>query len=190
MNRNWIAVAVLAFAGAGQASAQGDDDKQDGAFVGVGIGDYSSDGDISNVNFDESESVYKLFGGWRWNQFFAIQADYYDLGRVDSSSGGTNLQIETSGYVARIEGTLPLAFFELFATAGLFYSDVDTSTQTGAVRTEANDSDTNPVYSVGFGFEIAERFVVRLEYEIIDIAETSNLDADSDAIWLTAAWRF
>ncbi len=110
MNRNWIAVAVLAFAGAGQALAQGDDDKQDGAFVGVGIGDYSSDGDISNVNFDESESVYKLFGGWRWNQFFALQADYYDLGRLDSSSGGTNLQIETSGYVARIEGTLPLAF--------------------------------------------------------------------------------
>ena len=190
MNRNWIAVAVLAFAGAGQALAQGDDDKQDGAFVGVGIGDYSSDGDISNVNFDESESVYKLFGGWRWNQFFALQADYYDLGRLDSSSGGTNLQIETSGYVARIEGTLPLAFFELFATAGIFYSDVDASTHTGTVKLQANERDTNPVYSVGAGFEIAERFVLRLEYEIIEIAEADNLDADSEAIWLTAAWRF
>ena len=42
MHRNWIAVAVLAFAGAGQALAQEDDDKQDGAFIGVGIGDFSS----------------------------------------------------------------------------------------------------------------------------------------------------
>ena len=56
MERNWIAVAVLAFAGTGQAVAQ-DYEEQQGAYVGGGIGDFSSelDNTTGNINFDESE---------------------------------------------------------------------------------------------------------------------------------------
>jgi OOP family OmpA-OmpF porin len=185
MHRNWIAVAVLAFASAGQALAQ-DSEEQQGGYVGVGIGDFSTELDQlngANINFDESESAYKLFGGWRWNQFLAAQLDYYDLGRSDSSVGLQNLEIETSGFVARIEGTLPLSFFELFATAGIMFSSVDGNLGGTEVFDE---SDEDPVYSVGAGVEIAERFILRLEYEIIDIEAFD----DAEAVWFTAAWRF
>ena len=184
MHRNWIAVAVLAFASAGQALAQ-DPDEQEGVYVGGGVGDFSSeidefDGD--DINFDESDSAYKLFVGYRFNQFFGAQFDYYDLGSSDSAIGLQTLDIETGGYAVRIEGTLPLAFFELFATAGLIYSDVEASVGGTEVFDE---SDNDPVYSVGAGFEIAERVVLRLEYEIIDIEAFD----DAEAIWFTAAWR-
>jgi OmpA-OmpF porin, OOP family len=184
MQRNWIAAAFLALAAAGQAVAQ-DDEEQQGFYVGAGLGDFSTqidelDGD--NISFDESDTAYKLFFGYRFNQFFGAQLDYLDLGRSDSAVGLQNLEIETGGYAARIEGTLPLAFFELFATAGLIFSDVEASVG----GTEFFDeSDNDPVYSVGLGFEIAERVVLRLEYEIIDI-ETYD---DAEAVWFTAAWR-
>jgi OOP family OmpA-OmpF porin len=184
IDRNWIAVAILAFAGAGQAVAQ-DDDEQQGVYFGAGVGDFSVeidelDGD--DINFDESDTAYKLFVGYRFNQFFGAQLDYLDLGRSDSGVGLQNLEIETGGYAARIEGTLPLAFVELFATAGLIFSDVEASLG----GTEFFDeSDNDPVYSVGVGFEIAERVVLRLEYEVIDI---ESFD-DTESIWFTAAWR-
>jgi len=183
MDRNWIAVAVLTFAGAGQALAQ--DDEQKGVYVGGGVGDFSSEIDQldgADINFDESDTAYKLFIGYRFNQFFGAQLDYLDLGRSDTAIGLQNLEIETGGFAARIEGTLPLAFVELFATAGLIYSDVEASF--GGTQF-FDESDSDPVYSVGLGFEIAERVVLRLEYEVIDI-ETFD---DAESIWFTAAWR-
>ena len=184
MERIWIAAAVLALAGAGQAVAQ-DSEEQQGVYVGAGIGDFSQEIDELedvDINFDESDTAYKLFVGYRFNQFFGAQFDYLDLGRSDTAFGSQNLEIETGGYALRLEGTLPLAFFELFATAGLVYSDVEASFGGTEVFDE---SDSDPVYSVGAGFEIAERIVLRLEYEIIDI-ETFD---DAEAIWFTAAWR-
>src|SRR5688572_13456693 len=183
MQRNWIAVAFFALAGAGQAVAQ--EEEQQGFYAGGGVGDFSTeidelDGD--DINFDESDTAYKLFLGYRFNQFFGAQLDYLDLGRSDSAVGLQNLEVETGGLAARIEGTLPLAFFELFATAGMIFSDVEASLG----GTEFFDeSDSDPVYSVGFGFELAERVVLRLEYEIIDIESYD----DAEAIWFTAAWR-
>jgi len=184
MESSCIAVAFLALAGAGQAVAQ-DDEEQQGFYVGAGVGDFSTqidelDGD--DINFDESDAAYKLFFGYRFNQFFGAQLEYLDLGRSDSAVGLQNLEVETGGYAARIEGTLPIAFFELFATAGLMFSDVEANLGGTEVFDE---SDNDPVYSVGIGFEIAERAVLRLEYEVIDI-ETYD---DAEAIWLTAAWR-
>ena len=184
MDKNWIAVAVLALASAGQALAQ--DDEQKGVYVGVGIGDFSQEIDeLDDVDFDfdESDTVYKLFVGYRFNQFFGAQLDYLDLGRTGTTIGSQNLDIETGGFAARVEGTIPLAFMEIFATAGLIFSDVEASF--GGVEF-FDESDDDPVYSVGVGFEVAERLVLRLEYEVIDI-ETFD---DAEAIWLTAAWRF
>jgi OOP family OmpA-OmpF porin len=185
MHKNWIviAIAVSVFSSAGPALAQNED--QQGLYVGGGIGDFSSeldDLDGADIDFDEDESAYKLFVGWRFNQFFAAQFDYLDLGRSDSQIGTGNLAIDTSGYVARVEGTLPLAFFELFATAGLIFSDVNAD----FAGTEIFDETENdPIYSVGAGVEIAERLTLRLEYEIIDI---ESFD-DAEAVWFTVAWR-
>ena len=183
MQRKWI-VAALALGCAGQAVAQ-ISEEQRGLYVGAGVGDFSVDIDEldgDDINFDDSDTAYKLFVGYRVNQFFGAQLDYMDLGRTDSAVGLQNLEIETGGFAARVEGTLPLAFFELFATAGLVFSDVEASLG----GTEFFDeSDSDPVYSVGAGFEIAERVVLRLEYEIIDI---ESFD-DAEAIWFTAAWR-
>jgi OOP family OmpA-OmpF porin len=179
MNRNWTVVAVVAFASAGQALAQ-DSDEQQGAYIGGGIGDFSTE--IDSVNFDESDTAYKLFGGWRFNQFFAVQVDYLDLGSMDGVVGAQTLSVDTDGYAARLEGTLPISFVELFATAGMVFSSVDGDLGSTQLFDE---SDSDPVYSVGVGFEVAERLILRLEYEIIDI---ESFD-DAEAYWLTVAWR-
>jgi opacity protein-like surface antigen len=180
MSRNLIAVVAVAFSGAGQALAQ-DSEEQQGIYIGVGIGDAATE--INQLSVDENETAYKLFVGYRFNQFLALQGDFLDLGRTDSTFGVQNLAVETRGFTARIEGTLPLAFLELFATAGYIFSDVK-ATLGGSQIFDESDSDL--VYSAGAGIEVFERLVLRLEYEIIEI---EALD-DSKALWITAGWRF
>ena len=49
-----------------------------------------------------------------------------------------------------------------------------------------SDSSEDPIYGVGVGLTLVERLTLRLEYEVLDL---ETLD-DTDAVWLTAAWRF
>ena len=83
---------LMALAGAGQAVAQ-DPEEQEGVYVGGGIGDFSmeiDEFDADDINFDESDTAYKLFVGYRFNQFFGAQFDYLDLGGSDSGTTACN----------------------------------------------------------------------------------------------------
>ena len=100
MNRFAIAVAIVALAGTGPAMAQ-DPEEQEGVYVGGGVGDFSveiDEFDGDDINFDDSDTVYKAFVGYRFNQFFGAQFDYYDLGSSDSPINNLQtLELETGG---------------------------------------------------------------------------------------------
>jgi hypothetical protein len=51
---------------------------------------------------------------------------------------------------------------------------------------ELDESDEDFVYGVGAGLTLFGHLHARLEYEIIDISDTS----ESNAVWLSGAFRF
>jgi OOP family OmpA-OmpF porin len=162
----------------------------EGFYVGAGFGDFSAEiDDIDDVadaiaDFDEDESASKYFAGYRFNRFLAVQGDVYDLGSLSTTFKGQPLSSETEAYGASIVGTLPIAFIELFARAGLIFYDVEVTTANVSDRIDESDEDL--VYSAGIGFTFVERFNLQLEYEILEISEFDN----ADAWWLNASWRF
>ena len=165
-------------------------DNTEGFYIGAGFGDFSAEiDDIDDVDdaiadFDEDDSASKYFAGYRFNQFFSVQGDMYDLGNLSTTFKGQPLSSETEAYGASIVGTLPIAFIELFARAGLIFYDVEVTTVNASDRIDESDEDV--VYSAGIGFTFVERFNLQLEYEILDISEFD----DADAWWLNASWRF
>jgi hypothetical protein len=179
------ASAALALA-AGSAFAQ---DNTEGLYVGGGFGDFMVEiNDIDDVNdavadFDEDDSASKFFAGWRLNRFLALQGDYYDLGNMTTTFKSQQVAAKTDGFAASVVGTLPLAFIELFARAGLIFYDVEVDRGTTSVVDEGDD---DFVYSAGIGFVLFERVNLQLEYEVLDIKELDT----SDAWWLNASWRF
>ena len=87
-----VASALLALM-AGPALAQRDDNRAgrnlQGFYLGGGVGDFSSsvdeidnldDIDDVGIDFSDSDNATKLFAGWNFNQFFAVQADFVDFG--------------------------------------------------------------------------------------------------------------
>ncbi len=187
-----VAAVLLALA-ASPVLAQRDDGpgrNLDGLYIGVGVGDFSSAVDEINslddvgIDFSDSDNAMKVFAGWRFNRFLAIQGDFVDFGDasgfVSTSARGTN---DVQGIAPSIVGTLPLGPVELFARAGMMFYEIDLSLTGGRVVDESGE---DWLWSAGIGIDVAERLNLRLEYEEIDIQE---LD-EADALWLNVAWKF
>ena len=111
----------LALAGStlgGQALAQ----PAPGWYVGGNVGRATTDfdqrfigvpaGTVTGINDDDSDTAWKLFGGYQFHRNFAVEGGYFDLGRYDygyttgagAFSGSTRLQ----GLNLDLVGTLPL----------------------------------------------------------------------------------
>ena len=169
------------------STAHADNDK--GFYAGAGVGAFNvkidSVADVSNTlgEFDSDDVSFKAFAGWRFASFIGVEVDYLDLGKPSDEVGNVNVSTELSGFAPYIVGTLPLGPLELSAKVGYLFYDFKVAAGQSSKR---KTSDEDPVYGVGIGITIFQHLATKIEYERIDI---SKLDK-SDALWLTAAWRF
>jgi hypothetical protein len=183
MKKTLLLVALPLFFGIAHA----DDDK--GLYLGAGAGlfnvkiENASDVAATLGEFDSDDVSLKAFGGWRFGKFISAEVDYIDLGKPEDEVAGVTVATEISGVSPYIVGTLPLGPIELSAKAGYLFYDFKVSAGGSSKR---KTSDEDPVYGVAIGLTLFGHLATKLEYEYIDI---SKLD-DSDALWLTAAWRF
>jgi hypothetical protein len=180
-----ILAALLALALASVAHADNDSGFYAGAGVGVFNVKIDSVSDVSSAigKFDSNDVSFKAFAGWRFGKFISVEADYLDLGKPEDDIGNVKVSTQLSGVAPYIVGTLPLGPIELSAKFGYLFYDLKVAAgQSGKSKTSSED----PVYGVGVGLTLLGRLATKLEYERVDI---SKLDK-SDALWLTAAWRF
>jgi hypothetical protein len=180
----WLTVLVL---GTGLTVARADGER--GFYIGAGLGQFNVEvddiNDAANVaqDFDSDDTSWKVFAGWRFAPFFAVELDYIDFG----GGSDNNAELGISGVAPYLVGTLPLGIFELFAQVGYYFYDVDVDIGNRSV----SDSNEDLVYGAGVGLALLEqRLFFRLQYEVIDISEVGTSDADTDALWLTGGWRF
>lgn len=182
MFRIWlIAGTVLAIA-AGEVRA----DENEGLYVGAGLGDFSTEIDELDdvdIDFDEDSDASRIFAGWRFNRFFAVQLDYLDFGDSSAALAGLEISADSTGIAPSIVGTLPVGPVELFVRGGMLFYDVEID---AGGESFIDESGEDVVYSGGVGLVLLERLSLRAEYEVVEIDE---LD-DAEAIWITAAWRF
>jgi OOP family OmpA-OmpF porin len=197
MNKSLTVAGLLLALAAGPALAQRDDDRAgrnfDGFYIGGGVGDFSSavdeinsldDVDDVGIDFSDSDNAKKIFAGWNFNRFVAVQADFVDFGNssgfVTTSASGTS---DVQGIAPSVVGTLPIGPIELFGRVGVMFYEVDLNLTGGRVIDESGE---DLVWSAGLGIDVLDRMNIRLEYEEIDIQE---LD-EADALWLNVAWKF
>jgi OOP family OmpA-OmpF porin len=180
-----LLVSASAFAAGPVLAQQTRDDQRKGAnveglYIGGGIGDFSS-----SIDFTDGDNAMKLFAGWNFNRYFAVQGDYVDFGdqagAVSPSVGGTS---NVKGFAPSIVGTIPLGPVELFGRVGMMFYNLDVNLNGGGQVID--DSANDLVWSAGVGIDIKDRLNLRLEYEQIDIPQFD----EANAVWLNAAWKF
>ena len=129
-----------------------------GFYIGAGVGDAGVD--ASEGDFDESDSAYKIFGGYNIGFIplvdFAVEASYVDFGSPDDGV----VNVDVTGLNAFGLAGLSFGPFGVFAKAGMISWDVDGK--------GVSDSGTDPAYGLGARFAIGS-FAIRAEYELYDI---------------------
>jgi OOP family OmpA-OmpF porin len=197
MNCRRLAVATLAAASAlfsAQSLAQ--------PYIGFSAGqaDVAEDQVIPGLldpggRVDGKDGAFKLFGGYQFNQNFALEAAFVDLGDVSYNGSFTDSlgtvpvtggRIQNSGLNLSAVGVVPLGqSFVLFGKVGMFlwYSEATDVTGGFAFRSEEDGADL----SLGLGASVAigQRVSLRAEWERFDLSNT-----DVDLVTLGFAYRF
>jgi opacity protein-like surface antigen len=161
----------------------------DGFYVGLGLGQFNVEvdnldeaGDVAS-DFDADDTSWKIFGGWRFNPYFALEVAWIDLGGPEDDVAGESVEADISGVAPYAVATLPLGIFEIFGKVGYYFYDVELNV---ADLDVIDGSDEDFVYGAGVGLTFFEGLNFRLEYEIIDVSDVD----DANALWLTGAFRF
>lgn len=169
-----LAASLLALStllAASQASAQG-------FYIGGSVGKSNFDDDnavpdlITSGSVDGSDTGYKIFGGYQFNQHFGVELAWVDLGQAGYSgtfsglpvTGGT---VKTSGLNVSAVGTLPLGTsgFSLFGKAGLFAWESKANDITGGLPFSGKEDGTDLSLGVGASYGFTKNLSIRAEWE-------------------------
>lgn len=129
----------------------------------------------TSLHSDEHDTGYKLFGGYQFNPFLAVEGGYFNLGRFSytattSPPGTVNGRVGVQGINLDMVGTLPL-FGKLSALGrvGAQYARTkDNFDTTGAASVpDARPTKREANYKLGMGlqYELSPAMLVRAEVE-------------------------
>jgi len=176
----------------------------EGPYIGLAVGQGSADDvcsdinsemdefDISDIGFscDDSDTVYKFFGGYMFNQNFGVELSYNILGEVNASFSDS----ETSDYASfsaeptavglALVGSISVSDkFSLFGKVGYANWDVDIKVAVdmeGEVFSESeSEGDSDVFYGFGGKYRYSESIGLRLEWERFDL---DGLDVDAISV--------
>ena len=181
------ALATLALSVAMTAQA----DVAPGFYVGAGFGTTEiSEESIEDFTADDSDTGLKVFGGYSFNEYFAIEASYFDFGEAsgtieDPFLGDFDFAVGITGINAAAVARIPVAeMFALFGKVGFASYDLEFDVSLGDISGSDSESETDMVYGGGAALSFGA-FEVRAEYEVLNVE-----DGDVNMISLTGAYRF
>ena len=152
------------------------------AYLGAGLGYTRIDGSNYGISFDGSDHGYKLFGGYRWNDYFGMELAYYDYGEPDDDVHGVDIDIELDGFGGFAVGYYPLHDrFDLMARLGYIRYDI----QARAAGSSASNDDDAVAWGVGGDYKLNSRFSIAGEWERLGLN-----DGNADMISISGRFHF
>ena len=153
------------------------------------------------ISNNKKDLGYKIFGGYQFNQNFALEAGYFNLGefgyRATTVPTGTltgNIKIQ--GVNIDVLGIIPFTErFSAFGRLGVQYAEAkDHFSSTGAVATPSNPnpskSDTNYKAGVGIQYNFTQSLGMRAEAERYRIDDAVGKKGDINLFSLGLVYRF
>ncbi len=179
-----LLVLVLLFA------AQSGFAAENGWYAGLGVGQSSIDTGIKatsgTASVDEEDLGYKVFAGYEFNKFIAVEGFYFDAGEATITAnsgdvvadGNTSLVIPVDDFKASIEGQsfgligvigYPVhQYFYPYAKLGFHKWDTEIAVSAPGVVVSVEDDGTDMVFGVGFRMDVTDSVSVRGEFERYD----------------------
>ena len=139
----------------------------------------------------ETDTGWKIFGGYQINKSFGVELGYVNIGKVKESAafpppfGAFTVSIDAKAWQLVAVGTLPINDrFGVFGKLGFARWDADLKC-TGFLAGCDDDSGTDLTFGVGVKYNLTPNLAVRGEWESFDLG-----DADADLLLITVVYKF
>lgn len=156
-----------------------------GFLFGASVGSSS----LEIEDFDESDTGFTGRVGYRFLDFFGVEASYVDFGAPEGEIGvgSVEAEAEVNGFALFAVGAFPFADrWEVFGKVGYFSWDLEADFSNGR---EGEDDGSDLSWGVGLGVKIIGPLKIRAEYENY----TTDLDdEDGDITYYSVGvdWQF
>jgi OmpA-OmpF porin, OOP family len=123
---------------------------------------------ITLASCEDTDTSWKLLGGYRFNRYVAAEASYIDWGEVTASTTSARVSADQHSYGLAAVGTLPVGQgFELFGKLGFVHTEQQT--RLNAARSSSVDRDeTEFHYGLGVKYAFTRNWALRGEWENTD----------------------
>lgn len=205
------ALSLMAFAAIASSIAV---PQESGGYFGANIGrsqaNIDAEGIIDNllaagittpsIDRDERDAGFKIFGGYRFNRYFALEGGYFDLGKFGFTAntlpaGTLSGRIKVKGVNLDLVGFIPFTEeFAAFGRVGANYAEAkDSFAATGLVNVldpNHRERDTNYKFGGGLQYAFTPSFAMRAEAERYRINDAVGNDGDIDLYTLGVVFGF
>lgn len=145
-----------------------------GLYLGAGAGGTSfSSGDLGAVDFDGDSSGYKVFAGYRFLSFVAVEASYVDFGNIKGGPKSAGEKASVQALAAEAVVFVPVIIADVFVKAGVSAWDADIR-NIEELQDRFSIDGSDPVYGAGIQFRFRS-FAVRAEVEYYDVSGADEL---------------
>lgn len=180
--------AAATLAAGGSVQAAGDT----GFYAGAGVG--QSTVEVDDLAFDSDDTGFKLFGGYAFNRYLALEATYMNGGEPDQTISGTLITIEATSFSLAAVGRLPVTGrLSVFGRVGFTAYETELFATVQGISLIIENEDEAVSYGGGVAFQVSEPISLRVEYEqfeIDDVGSNVDLEADSRLLSLSGTFRF
>lgn len=180
-------------ANVGRSLAKIDDARISSSLLGSGFASVS-------IADDDHDAGYKIFGGYQFNRYFAVEGGYFDLGKFGFAAttvpaGTLNGTIALKGVNLDLVARLPLTDkFSVFGRVGMNHAQArDNFSGTGAVVVTdptPRKRDTNVKFGAGLQYDFTDALGMRAEIERYRINDAVGNKGDVDLASIGLIYRF
>ncbi|KAB8062685.1 OmpA family protein [Janthinobacterium violaceinigrum] len=192
INPDWANSAWYLGAGVGQSRATIDEPRLRASLAAHGE-------TVTAFNKDQRDTGYKLFVGRQLNQYFAVEAGYFDLGKFDfrsttSGNGVLNGQAAFRGVNLDLLGQLPLSQrVSLLGRVGMHYTKTNTEFSgnrlLGSANTHASERKLNAKLGLGLEYKFSEALALRGEVERYRLNDAVGNRGDADLYSVSLVYK-
>jgi OOP family OmpA-OmpF porin len=148
--------------------------QESGAYLGGALGQAKfkewcsvAPGDVL-LACEDTDTGWKLLGGYRFNRYAAIEATYINWGKATGTLGGPTRDIsaeQTSMGIAAV-GSLELGpQFSVFGKLGFLQTEQEIKRSTATQTTTVDADETELHYGLGVKYRFAADWAARAEWE-------------------------
>ncbi|MGK5006822.1 OmpA family protein [Janthinobacterium sp. LB2P70] len=192
INPDWANSAWYLGAGVGQSRATIDEPRLRASLAANGE-------TVTGFSKDQRDTGYKLFVGRQLNQYFAVEAGYFDLGKFDfrsttSGNGVLNGQAAFRGVNLDLLGQLPLSQrLFLLGRVGMHYTKTNTEFSgnrlLGSTNTHASERKLNAKLGLGLEYKFSEALALRGEVERYRLNDAVGNRGDADLYSVSLVYK-